>query len=217
MSGQAQGKRPALISAGGSLVIDQLFGEHWFRALRAEGLALRGNAVEQRKDQPDPGGWRAGNPDRFLASAQSGPVLDRIYADPELAVRLEALAGAALHPTGARGSFSYYDRPGHYLGLHRDIRGCDVTLITCLERVDGAEPSGMLRLYPKSMRSPLQHVARSQSPRDIALRPGQSLLLLGGCIPHEVRPAAPGYRRAISVLCFETHCVSDQDAAASPG
>ena len=38
---------------------------------------------------------------------------------------------------------------------------------------------------------------------DLHPQPGQPVLLLGGCVPHEVRPATAGHLRWISVLCFE--------------
>ncbi|PTX54523.1 hypothetical protein C8N43_3338 [Litoreibacter ponti] len=200
------GRRPPpspLIQAGGALVIPDLLSGGWFKALRREGLANRANATEQKKDHSDPGDWRTGDPARYLASAEAGPILDQIYADRGLISKLSGLAGGRLQPTGTRGSFSYYDRPGHFLGLHRDIKTCDVTLITCLERTEGTKPSGALRLYSKFFRAPLERVDRRGPHRDVNMKAGQSVLLLGGCIPHEVLPAAQGYRRAISVLCFE--------------
>ncbi len=194
--------RPELIRAGGALVIDDFLTPDWFAALREEGLERRAAADEQRKDEPDPGGWRAGNPARFLATAESGPILEEIYADAGVIARLEGLTGQKLAPTGGRGSFSFYDRPGHHLGLHRDIRTCDVTLITCLARREGRAPSGALRIYPKAMREPLEEIGPATPHRDVNMRAGQSVLLLGGCIPHEVLPAADGFSRSVAVLCF---------------
>lgn len=195
--------RAALIQSGGAVVIDDLLTPDWLCALRDEALSRRAGAKEQRKEISDPGGWRAGNPNRYLASAEAGPVLDEIYADRGLKSRLTALAGARLQPTGTMGTYSYYDRPSHFLGLHRDIKTCDVTLITCLDRQNGSKPSGALRLYPKSIRKPLERVGADDPHRDVDMKAGQSVLLLGGCIPHEVLPASEGYRRVISVLCFE--------------
>ncbi|MEM9138350.1 MAG: hypothetical protein AAGB15_00840, partial [Pseudomonadota bacterium] len=117
--------------------------------------------------------------------------------------RLEELSGQGLKPTGERGSYSYYDRPGHYLGLHRDIQTCDLTLITCLSRHDGPAPSGALRLYPKSIRSDLDAISDDTVYRDISMKPGQSVILLGGCVPHQVLPAAEGFSRSIAVLCYQ--------------
>ncbi len=175
----------------------------WFSALRGEARSMRNEASEQCKTQADAGGWRSGNPARFLASAQGGEIQRSIYADGEMAERLGKVAGLPVRPSGAEGSFSYYDRTGHHLGLHRDIRTCDLTLITCLERQPGVEPSGALRLYPRSVNDTLESITPATSHWDIDMLPGDSVLLLGGVVPHEVLPAAEGYCRHISILCFE--------------
>ena len=86
--------RPELIRAGGALVIDDFLAPEWFAALRDEGLARRATAVEQRKDEHDFGGWRSGNPSRFLATAESGPILEDIYADAGVIARLKRHLGA---------------------------------------------------------------------------------------------------------------------------
>ena len=194
--------RAELIRAGGAMVLDGLLTHDWFEALRDEGLGRRAAALEQRKEDADPGEWRTGNPSRFLATAESGPILEEIYADPGLIGRLEGLTGGKLKPSGGRGSYSYYDRPGHYLGLHRDIRTCDVTLITCLDRHEGETPSGALRLYPKALRADLDEIGAETPHRDVNMLAGQSVVLLGGYIPHEVLPAVDGFSRTIAVLCF---------------
>lgn len=195
--------RPPLIAAGGALVARSLISDAWFDALQREGLAARSMAREQRKGETGTRGGQGDNPARHLASAPGGPVQAAIYADASLRSELSRLAGHRLRPTGGQGSFSYYDRPGHFLGLHRDIRRCDLTLLICLHRVEGTEPSGALRLYPKALAVPLSRIAADAPFRDIRMQPGDAVLLLGGCIPHEVMPAAPGFDRAVSVLCYE--------------
>ncbi len=196
-------KHAPLIASGGALVLDDLFAPSWFAALRHEGLSSRQNATEQRKNERDGAEWRSGNPARFLATGKAGPVQSEIYAELGLTKKLSRFTGRPVRQTGEEGSYSYYDRPGHFLGLHRDIKRCDVTLITCLEKVDGIRPSGALRVYPAAVRAGLNDVHAGHQGRDIQMAEGQSVLLLGGCIPHEVLPAEIGYRRAISVLCFE--------------
>lgn len=200
----ASGRKHApLIAAGGALVLDELFAPAWFEALRQEGLSARQDATEQRKTECDDAEWRSGNPARFLATGKAGPVQSEIYANLGLAKKLSRLTGRHVRQTGDEGSYSFYDRPGHFLGLHRDINRCDVTLITCLEKVDGVRPSGALRVYPTAARMGLNDVDAGHLGQEIQMAEGQSVLLLGGCIPHEVLPAEVGYRRAISVLCFE--------------
>jgi hypothetical protein len=153
-----------------------------------------------------------------LAYAPGGDVQSRLYADVNLLRKLSEIAGRRIHPSGDEGTYSYYDHPGHFLGLHRDIRSCDVTLITCLERKHGPEPSGALRLYPRDAGTPLEEITLDTPHRDLDMEPGDSVVLLGGVIPHEVLPAAPGYRRHISVLCFEmTATGCGWGGAARPG
>lgn len=195
--------RAPLISGGGVVVVRDLISPPWFAALRDEAAALRRTATEQRKEASDTGGWRSGNPARCLAYAPGGEVQCRLYADAGLSRKLSEIAGRKINPTGDEGSYSYYDHPGHFLGLHRDIRTCDVTLIICLECKHGPEPSGALRLYPKAVRTPLEDITPDTPHHDLDMEPGDAVVLLGGVIPHEVLPAALGYRRHISVLCFQ--------------
>jgi hypothetical protein len=192
-----------IIAGGGALVVDGLIADSWFSALQAEGLAARVDARDQVRERSGHGPWRGGNPARYLASSEGGPVQNAIYADRGLSAALARLAGHPVRPTGEQGTYSYYDRPGYFLGLHRDIWRCDLALITCLQSTDGMTPSGALRLYPKSIRAPLEAIGPDTPARDIEMHPGQSVLLLGGCVPHEVLPAGQGFSRSISVLCFE--------------
>ncbi len=192
-----------LIEAGGICIFENFLSPSWFKALRQEGLDKRTDALEQKKDQQDLKEWRGGNPSRFLVNADGGDILNRIYADGGLGDRLSKIIGNPVRPTGNHGSYSYYDRPGHYLGLHRDIPNCDITYICCLDRSESKPSSGALRLYHKSFKSKLEDIDSSTPHIDIDMRQGQSVLLLGGYIPHEVLPAAPGFSRTISVMCFK--------------
>jgi hypothetical protein len=195
--------RAPLIAAGGALVLDHLVASDWIAALGQEARAARARAVPQHRATPRPGGWRAAMPAQKLCSAPGGPVLDAVYADRGLAHRIGGLVGTGASPTGSRGSYSFYDRPGDFLGLHRDILTCDVTLIVCLERSGGAAPEvGALRLYPAAARHALEEITATSPARDIQMRPGQAVVLLGGVIPHRVLPADATFRRSIAVLCF---------------
>ena len=195
--------RAPLVAAGGALVLDRLVAPDWVAALRAEARGARPNATPQHRAHSCPGGWRAAMPAQRLSSAPGGPVLDAFYASPDLAQRIGRLVGAKTEPTGSRGSYSFYDRPGDFLGLHRDIHTCDVTLIVCLARSGGAAPeTGALRLYPAALRAPLEEVGEDTPARDISMQPGQAVVLLGGAIPHRVLPADETFRRTIAVLCF---------------
>jgi hypothetical protein len=184
-------------------VFEDIFNADWFAGLSAEGLAARSRANVQLKQEPENLALRRGDPNRHLASAEGGPVQTAIYNNVGLIQKLSECCGRKIRPTGGQGTYSYYDLPGHFLGLHRDIRRCDVTLITCLHRQGGDFPSGALRVYAKSAATSLSKIGSHTWHRDIRMSVGQSVLLLGGCVPHEVLPAAKGYARHISVLCFE--------------
>ncbi len=192
-----------LVAAGGRVVLGNLVAPELLRQLAAECDGARPHAQEQHQAKEIAGGHRSGRPARRLLSAEGGPVQTAFYHDPRLADALSRLCGRGVRPTGAVGSYSYYERRGDFLGLHRDIPGCDAALITCLRRDSGGDSGGALRLYPHAFRDPLASIVRRRAPHvDLNLRVGQSVLLLGGWIPHEVLPAAAGHLRHISLLCF---------------
>lgn len=62
----------------------------------------------------------------------------------------------------------------------------------------------MLRLYPG--RNAERITAIRASPDDgvlpLHLRPGQTLVLLGGWVAHSVASVAPGQARVVSALCY---------------
>ena len=121
-------------------------------------------------------------------------------------------------PTGS-GSYSYYEEPGDFLALHRDILQCDLTVITCLMARRMAGPTGELTIYPGLLREPLS-VARAagrQAGTVVALEPGQSVLLLGGLVPHEMTPTAGGQERIVAINCFRIETGdAAREAAAEP-
>ena len=193
-----------IVANGGFMVFDDLLPGDSFRALCEEGLRHRGLATECQRLEHDVSGFRTGNPARWFATAAGGEVQRGIYHDGGLVRKIATLCRRRVRPTGGQGTYSYYDRPGHFLGLHRDINTCDVTMITCLHRAYSAEESGALQIYYKSAARKLSDILEEGHPSiDIHLEPEQSVLLLGGFLPHEVMPAAEGYARSISVLCFE--------------
>ena len=200
--------RSPVIANGGALLVDELASEELLALLGAECAQARDTAREQLQRLDDGGGWRSATPARHLLSAEGGPVQDGFYADRTLHRTLSDWCGVEVRPSSGRGTYSYYEREGHHLALHRDVRRCDVTLITCLFRHDLGARSGALRLFPGHATTSLPTLARraeTGTARSLELhpQPGQSVLLLGGCVPHEVRPAAAGHLRWISVLCFE--------------
>src|SRR5262249_20313451 len=103
--------------------------------------------------------------------------------------------------SGSQGSYSYYVRPGDHLGLHRDIEECDVAVITCLCETGG---SGALQLYPDRVSEPLSRIRTTprKGRRTIRLRAGETIVLLGGYVPHVTTPMGPRQKRIISALCY---------------
>lgn len=174
-------------------------------ALLQEAMAIYPSADRQDVPDGDNAAGRGGTPARHLYTAGGGPVQDSLYTAPWLSEYLSSLCGVAITPAGTRGSFSYYIHDGDYLGLHLDIETCDVTLITTLR--DDAGPndsSGALLLHIEHLGSNLHAVrhAPQQGLCMVKAIPGQSVLLLGGLLPHETVPITPGGSRIISALCF---------------
>ena len=113
--------------------------------------------------------------------------------------------GTAVVPTGNRGSYSYYLSPGDFLGLHRDVDLCDVTLITVLhDDTSPSDPAGGLVVYRGQPQTSLSQIRGQphQGADLVKARAGQSILILGGMVPHRVVPIGSSGTRVISALCF---------------
>lgn len=205
--GPAGGRLPdgPLAGAGGVAVVDGLPDPGTTGALLAEAMALYPNAEAQTLDRHDGATGRGGVPDRRLRTSGGGPVQDAFYAAPWLSNFLSSVCGAPVVPTGGRGSYSFYVEQGDYLGLHLDIDACDVTLITVLrDDAPPSDPSGGLLVHPGYLGGNLNEVRRCPDPASglIKATPGQSIVLLGGLLPHETVPVNAGHPRVISALCF---------------
>ena len=108
-------------------------------------------------------------------------------------------------PSGKRGTYSYYLRPGDFLGIHRDILACDVAVITCLiDGVQKSHDSGSLCLYPDRFTEPLSNVRSTpeKGAFKLHLAAGQTIVMYGGLIPHTLLPVSGGESRVVSVLCY---------------
>jgi hypothetical protein len=174
--------------------------------LGREALRCHASASVARLDQSPDEDARRGNPARHLESATGGPGLQRLYEATALRGVLRALTGLDWAPSGPVGSYSYYRRPGHHLDLHRDIEECDLAVITCVYEhgapADG--PSGALELWPGRSGDRLADIRREpeRGRVEVRLRPGESILLLGGVVPHRVAPVGAGHVRVVAPLCF---------------
>lgn len=175
------------------------------RWLQAEAQAARPDATEACVIADEAAEWRGGIPARAFLTASGGPVQDAFYAADWLAGILSQLTGRLCAPTAGRGTFNYYARPGDHLALHRDVESCDVAVITCLIRRDPERAGGgYLLLYPECAGLPLTQARRAgaaATPVDLA--EGQTLIMLGGEVPHRLLPVGDGQERIVSVLCFK--------------
>lgn len=147
-----------------------------------------------------------GNPARFLEWAPGGPRLHALYHARPVAALLRRLTGLGWAPTGGQAAYSYYRRPGHFLDVHRDIETCDLALITCLHDTGapGSGLAGALCLWPRRGGERLAAIRAAPDAGRVAvrLRPGESIVLLGGLVPHRLEPVAASQARVVAPLCF---------------
>jgi len=195
-----------LARAGGFTVV-RLVDDDGLLRLQQEAAEREAGAVTAGVP-PTGDGETRGYADRWLATAVGGPVLDSLLCAPAVLAFLAALSGLAWQPNGRLGTYSYYRSPGHFLGAHRDVRGCELALITCIRDTGGA--GGELIVYPGAARRRLAEV-RADPDRGalrVALAPGDSVILLGGIIPHLVTPLGEGHVRVVAPLCYQLAATS---------
>ena len=203
-----------LFAAGGYFVVAGLFDEDTLQALRAEADAARSEG--QRAIVPDSDGTegRGGVPARCYRSGAGGELHWGLHGCEQMADTLARVCGAKIIATGG-GTYSYYEEEGDFLAVHRDVLQCDVAVITALthSRVEGS--TGELVIYPQFIREPLstvRSIGRSAGTY-VPLDRGQTIILLGGLVPHEVAPTGPGQERIVAINCYriETAYAIDSD------
>ncbi len=194
-----------LYRMGGVGVVDGTPGRAALAALQAEAIRLRCHA-----SPIDQSGWdgeqiRGGDPPRQYLCAPGGPVQDAFYHSPEIRCTLCQLVAGVVEPSGVRGSYSYYCRAGDHLGLHRDVVGCELAVVSLLWSFGGG--GARLQVYPDRLFDPLGSIASNpvRGRWSVDLHAGQSVVILGGLVPHLVSPTAAGESRAVSVLCYCIH------------
>jgi hypothetical protein len=195
----------AFLARGGCVVLQGLFGVDALNALRHEAMEAARQAGRASSTGSGAEDWRGGDPARAYWCAASGKVQWTLLSDSATASTLSELCGLRIQITGA-GSYSYYNEIGDFLAVHRDVVRCDLALLTCLEEQPPPQGSrGVLRVYPAYARQPLSSFRAEGNPSgvDVPLSVGESALLLGGIVPHEVTPMAAGQRRTMSVSCFK--------------
>lgn len=192
------------LAQGGGYAVTRLLSARARAVLAHEALRMHARAEVWRRDRSTDDLAERGDPARLLEHAPGGPAVNRMYASAAVGRLLAGLTGLDWIPSGDAGSYSYYRRPGHHLGLHRDIDECDLALITCVhERGAVANgTSGVLQLWPGRE---LPDVRRDPKPGRVLVRlqPGEAVVLLGGVVPHAVSPVEDGHERIVAPLCFQ--------------
>lgn len=146
------------------------------------------------------------DPLRWFETAGGGPALRAFYTAPAVLGALRAVTGVAWRPSGEDGTYSYYRHEGHFLGIHLDVDDCKLALITCFHE-EGAPSdgqSGALELWPERLGQPLAAIEADPEPGrlTVRLRPGESIVLLGGRAPHRFTPTGQGHVRITAPLCY---------------
>ena len=148
---------------------------------------------------------RGGTPARAIQSVAGGPVQDALFGSHALSAFVAQQVQALIRPHGMRASYSIYAGEGAHLGVHRDVLGCDVALITCLYDSEADAQGGAIDVWFDQAATPLDEVRDSCEVgyTRLALQRGQTMLMHGGVLPHRI-PALRGHRvRIVSLMCFE--------------
>jgi len=194
--------RKSPLVRGGCLLRTRLLDSADLAALVRDAQASHLRAVEARVAAP-PTDSR-GDPDRWLESAPGGRALESFLHSPGVLDALVRATGLSWQPAGP-GSWTYYRREGHHLGLHRDLAVCDLAVITCvIDEGPQHGNGGLLRVWPTRARASLAEIRRDPvGAVDIRVRPGETVLLLGGLVAHQVLPLGPNHVRIVAPLCYQ--------------
>jgi hypothetical protein len=93
-----------------------------------------------------------------------------------------------------------------------------VAVITCLSLRVPDISAGGLHVYPEYIQEPLSRVrATGGGGRAVPLARGETIVLFGGILPHEVIPMAEGQERIVSVMCYRALIPVHEDAISSNG
>jgi len=197
----------------GYVILTGLPNRRMIDALRREALARFRGAQREDVWYRDPGqigsdsvSDRETSPRRAMYACPGGPALSEFYNEPGLLRFLFRQCGMRVRRSGSNGTYNFYLSPGDFIGLHRDHRGCDVTLISALTQPSTTEQGdGDLVLYPGRSHESLAEIRRSptRGAKLIRLSVGQSLLLSGGVVAHRVDPVKS--QRIVSALCFSAY------------
>ncbi len=192
----------ALYASGGFVIIPDLLASEALEELAAEAFSARSTGQRNIFAFSDGTEGRGGAPGRAFTSANGRDVQWRLFSSPAVLRSLANICGIAAAPSGG-GTYTYYDQPGDFLALHRDVVSCDLAVITCLADIGLGADGGGLMVYPGYTKEPLSRVreAGRAAAVPVPLSRGETVALLGGIVPHEVAPMPPGRERIVSVMC----------------
>jgi hypothetical protein len=193
----------ALWSHGGFLSLPDLLTKEIAERLAAEAAEVRPKAVRTVHREIANFEERGGKPARAFRSGPAQDLHRNVYCSARVISMLSGLCNLPVVALGA-GTFSYYEEPGDFLGLHRDIIGCDLAIISCLSSSSIEIGEGCLVAYPNHIDAPLSTIRKigrtAASPIPLAF--GETVVILGGFVAHEVTPMAAGNERIIAVTCY---------------
>jgi hypothetical protein len=192
-----------LFIAGGFLVVSGLFGEELLQSMSVEANDARPEAPRSHVADSDGTEGRGGCPARAYRSGAGRDLHWSLHGCQQMAEVLSGLCGVPVSATGG-GTYSYYEQAGDFLAVHRDVLQCDIAVITSLTKTPGDGSTGELVVYPEFIREPLSTVrtAGRACGRLVPLDRGETIILLGGVVPHEVAPMREGQERIVAINCY---------------
>jgi hypothetical protein len=190
-------------SQGGCTAISGVIGQDLLNALKAEAEVLRPSGRRTLLPISDRTEGRGGSPARALRSSSCGEVHQALHASRQLTDTICQICGIAVSSTGV-GTYHFYEQEGDFFALHRDFVGCDIAVITCISQCATEAPMGELVVYPNQFGRVLSQVRAAGKAVGLAipLAAGDTAILLGGLLPHEVTPVAAGQDRIVAVNCY---------------
>lgn len=195
----------ALMKVGGCAIFDHLPGAGACTRLLAESRLCLPGAVASAIATSDDEEVRGGNPARRFISAGGGDEQAAFFHNPETSRFLAEICNIPVQPTGERGTYTYYARSGDHLALHRDIKTCDISVITCLlDRHRYGSTGGLMRFYPERQHESLSRIRATPGDGAVSVRVpvGSTMVMFGGLVPHLIEPLNSSELRIVSILCF---------------
>jgi hypothetical protein len=207
-----------LLRSGGYRAISRLIEEPTLSGLLAEAEAVRPSGGRSIVKESGGAEGRGGKPAHALRSRPGRDLHWRVHGCSDMVAALGRICGVEVAPGGG-GTYSYYENPGDFLALHRDVIKCDVAVITCLSLRVPDISAGGLHVYPEYIQEPLSRVraAGRDGGRAAPLAQGETIVLFGGILPHEVIPMAEGQERIVSVMCYRALIPVSEDSSSSNG